>query len=66
MKMGTKYEVVFKQNKSIVLVLTDFLDWTSAMEAIKAQRDGGLVFDTAEIYEGRGKSRYLVNTERNG
>jgi hypothetical protein len=61
--MGKVYEVIFKHDQTVVLTLNNFLDWTSAMDAIKTQQDKGLTFDNAVIFEVQGSSRYLVNTE---
>lgn len=61
--MEEMYEVVFKCDRVVVLTMNNFSNWTSAMEVIQKQKDEGIMFDTAEIFEVRGRSRYLVNKE---
>ncbi|SFM55722.1 hypothetical protein SAMN03159341_1513 [Paenibacillus sp. 1_12] len=62
--MSKMYELILKKDNAVALTLTDFPDWTSAMDAIKIQRGMGLLFDKAYIFEVQGRFRYLVNTEK--
>lgn len=58
------YEVIFKRNTDVILILHHLINRTSTMEAIKVQQDTGLTFDTADIFETHGKLRYFMSRKK--